>query len=231
MLQSPAFKEGKYEKALKDAFIAIDVQLKTPEGRKELEDCWKPKSPVERMEGVNIANGAGCTACVALITPAEVYVANAGDSRSVLSVNRIPIAMSEDHKPDLPKEAERISKAGGFVEEGRVQGSLNLSRSLGDLEYKQSGKLPAEEQMITAYPDVKKESVTDKTDFLIIACDGVWDCLTNEQAVIKVQHKLDLNGGPRQSKGKLGKIIGEILHEILAKDLDNPGTLSGYSSA
>jgi serine/threonine protein phosphatase PrpC len=44
--------------------------------------------------------------------------------------------MSVDHKPDLAAEKARIERAGGFVEENRVKGILNLSRSLGDLEYK-----------------------------------------------------------------------------------------------
>lgn len=44
--------------------------------------------------------------------------------------------MSEDHKPDNKDEKERIRSAGGFVSEGRVNGNLNLSRALGDLEYK-----------------------------------------------------------------------------------------------
>lgn len=44
--------------------------------------------------------------------------------------------MSEDHKPDNVLEKTRISDAGGFVSEGRVNGNLNLSRAMGDLEYK-----------------------------------------------------------------------------------------------
>lgn len=46
--------------------------------------------------------------------------------------------MSVDHKPDLATEKARIEKAGGYVEENRVKGVLNLSRSMGDLEYKDS---------------------------------------------------------------------------------------------
>lgn len=49
--------------------------------------------------------------------------------------------MSIDHKPELQQEKARIEKAGGFVEENRVKGILNLSRSLGDLEYKQDSTL------------------------------------------------------------------------------------------
>ena len=63
--------------------------------------------------------------------------------------------MSIDHKPDMPEEKARIEKAGGFVSEGRVNGNLNLSRALGDLEYKSDKKLNEEEQLIIAVPEVK----------------------------------------------------------------------------
>jgi protein phosphatase 1G len=67
-------------------------------------------------------------------------VGNAGDSRAVLAKKVgdkvVAIDMSVDHKPDNFEERARIEKAGGFVEDNRVKGILNLSRSLGDLEYK-----------------------------------------------------------------------------------------------
>jgi serine/threonine protein phosphatase PrpC len=92
--------------------------------------------------------------------------------------------MSVDHKPELHEEKTRIEKAGGFVEDNRVKGILNLSRSLGDLEYKSDSGLSLKDQMITAMPDVRKEKVVSgETPFLIIACDGIWDCLTSQEAV------------------------------------------------
>lgn len=60
-------------------------------------------------------------------------MANAGDSRCVISINGKAEAMSIDHKPDDEKELARIKKAGGEVFEGRVNGNLNLSRAIGDL--------------------------------------------------------------------------------------------------
>ncbi len=62
--------------------------------------------------------------------------------------------MSVDHKPDLAAEKSRIEKAGGFVEDNRVKGVLNLSRSLGDLEYKLGEGLAVEDQMITCVPEI-----------------------------------------------------------------------------
>lgn len=93
----------------------------------------------------NIAMYTGCTASVILVTDTDIYCANAGDSRSVVSNSGKAIEMSVDHKPDLPSEKYRIEKAGGFVEENRVKGILNLSRSLGDLEYKQDTTIPVDQ--------------------------------------------------------------------------------------
>jgi serine/threonine protein phosphatase PrpC len=91
--------------------------------------------------------------------------------------------MSEDHKPDNPGELKRIDAAGGFVEEGRVRGILSLSRALGDLEYKLNKKLPVEAQMITCVPEIKKVALSSEDKFVIIACDGIWDCMSSQQCV------------------------------------------------
>lgn len=76
-----------------------------------------------------------------LVTRTEVICANAGDSRTVLARAGRAKDMSEDHKPENPGELSRIQRAGGFVEEGRVNGMLALSRALGDFEYKGNDKL------------------------------------------------------------------------------------------
>lgn len=89
---------------------------------------------------------AGCTANVVLVTKNEVYVANAGDARCYLVTKDGKFeALSEDHKPDNPKELARVEKAGGYVKEGRINENLNLSRALGDLEYKKNPDLKPEE--------------------------------------------------------------------------------------
>lgn len=68
---------------------------------------------------------------------------------------------------------------------GRVNGNLNLSRSIGDLKYKANTELPPADQMITAEPDLKSVEVTDEDRFMILACDGVWDCMTSQEVGYK----------------------------------------------
>jgi serine/threonine protein phosphatase PrpC len=79
---------------------------------------------------------AGCTANVCLVTDTDIYVANAGDSRCIVVNKGKTENMSVDHKPDDEIELKRIKNAGGQVIDGRVNGNLNLSRALGDHEYK-----------------------------------------------------------------------------------------------
>jgi serine/threonine protein phosphatase PrpC len=213
----PSFKSGNYEQALKDIYLRIDEMLKTAYGKTKLQSYKKSTNDQNQMFGRgtdDIAYAAGCTACSAIITPTEIIVGNSGDSRAVLARKGkvagkyTTVAMSEDHKPDLGTEKARIERAGGFVEDNRVKGVLNLSRSLGDLEYKTDPKLKPEEQMITAVPEIKKEKI-DNAAFLIIACDGIWDCLTSQEAVETFGSKL-------QTVDKCSKAIEDVFDNIIA---------------
>jgi serine/threonine protein phosphatase PrpC len=69
-------------------------------------------------------------------------------------------------------EKARITAAGGFVDFGRVNGNLALSRAIGDFEFKKSAELAPEQQIVTAYPDVTVHDITDDDEFLVVACDG-----------------------------------------------------------
>jgi protein phosphatase PTC2/3 len=69
-------------------------------------------------------------------------------------------------------EKARITAAGGFVDFGRVNGNLALSRAIGDFEFKKSADLSPEQQIVTAFPDVVTHEVTTDDEFLVIACDG-----------------------------------------------------------
>ena len=90
------------------------------------------------------------------------------------------IPLSVDHKPEDEEELIRIQHAGGYVQEMRVCSNLNLSRCLGDFTYKLNSDLSYKEQMITCDADIKTvERKPNQDDILVVACDGIWDCLTN----------------------------------------------------
>ncbi len=120
-----------------------------PEGKKEI---LKIKQDNDSGGGEYSESFAGCTANVCLIANGTIYVANAGDSRTLLCCKGKPVEMSKDHKPDDDVEYNRITQAGGysfsnllnfkgFITEGRINGNLNLSRCIGDFEYKKDEKL------------------------------------------------------------------------------------------
>lgn len=81
--------------------------------------------------------------------------------------------MSHDHRPTDPYEATRIKNAGGWVEKGRVNSDLSVSRGFGDFNYKKNKYEKKENQMVIAFPEVRKVSRKD-VDFIFMGCDGVW---------------------------------------------------------
>ena len=229
------------ELALKETFIKMDEIMQTKEGIEEIkkysrqskeEDDRQSKNepPNSQMnllsklmtpkdpEANDIYMRTGCTACVMGVdeTSKKIYFANAGDSRVVLCRKGVAEEMSTDHKPELESEKNRIYKADGWISEGRVKGNLNLTRGFGDLEYKQNKSLKPEEQMITANPDIKIIDYDKDIDFVIIGCDGIWDCLSNQSACEFVAKRLK-----NTPDIKISKIIEEMLDEIVAKDLYN----------
>lgn len=134
------------------------------------------------------ASRVGCTCCMCLVQRHSIIMANVGDSRVVLCQNGLAVPLSVDHKPNLPIERERIMRAGGTVEQQefhghtihRVNGNLNLSRSIGDLDYKRNPRLTAAEQVITSSPDLVEKPREKNDEFLLIASDGIWDRISNQ---------------------------------------------------
>ncbi|KIJ62566.1 hypothetical protein HYDPIDRAFT_135638 [Hydnomerulius pinastri MD-312] len=192
LLVEEAYREKRYDEALKRAFLGTDEDL--------LADPAHTRDP------------SGCTAVAALLThDKKIYVANAGDSRSVISVRGEVKPLSFDHKPTNDTERARIVGAGGYIEYGRVNGNLALSRALGDFEFKKNYSLVPQKQVITADPDITEHELTDEDEFLVLACDGIWDCLSSQQVVDFIRLKV--------SEGKDLSEIGEMMCEhCLAPD-------------
>jgi serine/threonine protein phosphatase PrpC len=148
--------------------------LLSARGEEELAVISKRLGVTLASKGEKISYRAGTTAVVVLMTKDRYYVANIGDSRAVLSRADNAVALSTDHKPDSPSEKNRIEKAGGYVQQGRVNGTLSLSRSFGDFEYKHFSTRPYEEQAVTSLPEITETERSAHDNFIIIGCDGVW---------------------------------------------------------
>lgn len=121
--------------------------------------------------------------------------------------------LSFDHKPTNKSETSRIVAAGGFVEFGRVNGNLALSRALGDFEFKQSTHLDPEHQIVTADPDITVHDHDENDEFIVIACDGIWDVLSSQQVIDYVRLSIS-EGKPLQT------ITEDLMDRCLAPDSD-----------
>eukprot|EP01066_Platyproteum_vivax_P006824 Platyproteum_vivax@DN2517_c0_g1_i1.p1 len=164
--------------------------------------------------------GTGATAVVCVVIHGEhpkLLVANAGDSRCVLCRAGNAIQMSRDHKPDLVDEGARITKAGGKVMMGRVDGNLNLSRSLGDLHHKNNRTLPPEEQRVTANPEVFLVDLTQEDEFVVLACDGIWDVLTSQACIDFVREKTLAVQAEKNNEEKNSVVSGVLTPADLGK--------------
>ncbi len=196
--------------------------MKEPNGVARLKQIADEQGSADPFNGrggeeADIAKFTGCTATVVLITQSHYFCANSGDSRTVLarsSGSEMCYPLSEDHKPENPIERARIESAGGFVEENRVNGSLALSRALGDFEYKSSADLPYTQQMVTCEPELRTCSRQKADEFVILACDGIWDCLSSEECVSQTREAIKQAGTQ-----PLTKIIEEMFDRIIATDI------------
>lgn len=130
----------------------------------------------------------GTTVTTVLCMGDIIYCANSGDSRTVLSRAGRAINLSEDHKPSNTAEEQRVRDAGGFVVMGRVMGKLAVSRAIGDSEFKDPNSRLMSEFSISAPlvvpdPEVAVSRIEAEDEFLILACDGLWDIFSSQEAV------------------------------------------------
>lgn len=111
-------------------------------------------------------------------------VANAGDSRAIILRNDTVLRLTHDHKPSDETEAARITGAGAFIRDGRVNGMIGITRALGDHTMK---------QWIISTPHVTIIELQPTDDYLVLACDGVWDVIKDEEAIEFLKSKGDAN--------------------------------------
>lgn len=166
LVADPNFAANNYEAALTAAFERTDTFLRA------------------QSEALGWRNGS--TAVCSLIVDSTLYIANVGDSEGVLAQkgkNGLEaILLTEIHRPTKDSERQRVEEAGGHVLFGRINGSLAVSRALGDIDFKQPHNKSGGNWVI-ATPFIKTIQLTEDDEFVVIACDGLWDRLTYQDAV------------------------------------------------
>lgn len=189
------------EKALHLTMLQMDSLLRKgsasfPAMAREIEASDKRAQPFNLMGSTAIVLVLDCGDESPLTgRPKRVSVANCGDSRAILCRAGKAVELSEDHKPELPLEEDRIKKAGGHVALigpcHRVDGwGLNLSRALGDFHYKSNQSLPPEEQKVIAVPELRTLNLCDEDEFLVLACDGCFELNTSQSVIDMVRKEL-----------------------------------------
>ncbi|KAG4980246.1 hypothetical protein AAZX31_12G109900 [Glycine max] len=145
------------------------------------------------LEQELVLGRGGSTAVTAiLIDGQKLVVANVGDSRAIICENGKARQLSVDHEPS--KEKKSIERRGGFVSNipgdvPRVDGQLAVARAFGDRSLKMH---------LSSEPDVIVQEVDQHTEFLILASDGIWKVMSNEEAVESIRQIKDAQAAAKQ---------------------------------
>lgn len=174
------------------------------------------KTDLEILEKALDLGRGGSTAVTAILINGQLLVVgNVGDSRAIMCQNGEAEQLSVDHEPS--REKEEIESRGGFVtnipgDVPRVDGRLAVARAFGDKSLKIH---------LSSVPDVQMTLVDDKTEFLILASDGLWKVMTNQEAVECVKNVKDAQSAAkrltdeavtRKSKDDISVIVVRLSH-------------------
>uniref|UniRef100_A0ACD5Z4P4 Uncharacterized protein n=1 Tax=Avena sativa TaxID=4498 RepID=A0ACD5Z4P4_AVESA len=163
-------KEHLFENLMKHPKFLTDTKLAISETYQKTDaDFLESESNAFRDDG--------STASTAVLVGGHLYVANVGDSRAVVLKAGKAMALSVDHKPNRTDERKRIENAGGVViwaGTWRVGGVLAMSRAFGNRLLK---------PFVVAEPEIQEQVFDGELESLVLASDGLWDAVENEEAV------------------------------------------------
>jgi len=148
----------------------------------------------------------GSTALCLALDGSDIIVANCGDSRAILYQGGRIIPLTRDHIPEDNEEKQRITKLGGSVIGGRLQGKLGVSRAFGNCEFKEAKYLVSD-------PEIKEVNVESDAQFLVLGCDGLYEKFTNDEIVCFIKNKM--------ASKPLEEVIKELVDEALDRGTDD----------
>ncbi|CAN1180231.1 Probable protein phosphatase 2C 2 [Linum perenne] len=159
--------------------LGKNILKRISSGEEEIEDAIKQGYLDTDSQFMNEETRGGSCCVTALIREGKLIVSNAGDCRAVVSRGGVAEALTFDHRPGREDERHRIESTGGYVDmisgTWRIQGTLAVSRAIGDRHLK---------QWVIAEPDTQILEIQPNSDeFLIMGSDGLWDKVSNQEAV------------------------------------------------
>lgn len=181
-------------KILKGAYLRTDKEFITPKN----------------------APQSGSTAATVVLFGRRLFAANVGDSRVVLCRGGGQcVELTSDHKPSRPDEAARVRAAGGFILHKRVMGELAITRAFGDKSFKMGIKAMLEEEaeelagasdgsdqvkdltapLVSAEPEIASMILSHNDEFLLLACDGLFDVFRSQDAIALARQELIAHRG------------------------------------
>ncbi|GMI81175.1 DNA-binding protein phosphatase 1 [Hibiscus trionum] len=169
---------------VEDADFPLELEKAVTRSFKETDAAFAKSCSLES------AQASGTTALTAMIFGRSLLVANAGDSRAVLSRHGTAIEMSKDHRPCCMKEKRRIESLGGFIDDGYLNGQLGVTRALGDWHLEGMKEMGERIGPLSAEPELKMITLTKEHEFLLIGSDGIWDVFTSQNAVDFTRRRL-----------------------------------------
>jgi len=154
---------------------------------------------------------SGSTAATVIMFGRRLFAANVGDSRVVLCRGGGQcVELTSDHKPNRPDEAARVRAAGGFILNKRVMGELAITRAFGDKSFKMGIKAMLEDEaedlvneeakdltapLVSAEPEIASMILSHNDEFLLLACDGLFDVFRSQDAIALARQELIAHRG------------------------------------
>jgi serine/threonine protein phosphatase PrpC len=194
------------------------TNIEFPCKKKTIKDIFRKihKNLKNKYYSKSAETGSTCLNIIDFIYNKRRYlkIINVGDSRAIIAQDNLAIPLTKDHKPNTPEEKHRIEKAGGkiFMDDHgdwRVS-DLSLSRAVGDLNAKH----------VISEPAINIHRVVKKDKFIVLACDGLWDVMTNQDVVdYIIENCYNIDTNKRLKKNiNIAKLLGKKAIDLGSSD-------------
>ena len=212
------FQQSSKQNALLNDLPSFDEAFNIRKCRLKFHQKQVENIPIESSGSSNsikfqplIAYEMGTTANIMLIKNNVIYIANVGDSLSVMYKDKKAYNLNREHQVVIEEEKERVIKSGATIQGYRINGMLNLTRAIGDIRFKKDKNLKRNEQSVLAFPEITRIDDIKNIEFIIMGCDGVWDCVKRQLLCEYIEKEIKENPG-----AKLSDILATIFDKCIS---------------